>query len=136
MRMSIVFKGAPLTVEGEYSEEHGFEIDAVLAGGVNITELMDAGQLLTAIEDAVERQIKDDADEARISRQSNQSKGSGYEHHQRRFRGPHQGSAGHQAEFLQSVSAARHCIRAHPPREAATRAGMAGHPEGLCACTP
>lgn len=67
MQVSVVFEGVPLTVEGEYSE-HGFDVGAVLVGGVNITELMEAGRLLTAIEDAVERQIKDDADEARISR--------------------------------------------------------------------
>lgn len=66
MQVSVVFEGVPLTVEGEYSE-HGFDVGAVLVGGVNITELMEAGRLLTAIEDAVERQLRYDSDEWSLS---------------------------------------------------------------------
>lgn len=66
MQIKIVFEGSALTVEGEYSE-HGFDVGAVLAGGVNITELMEAGRLLTAIEDAVERQLRYDSDEWSLS---------------------------------------------------------------------
>ena len=66
MKIEIVFEGARLTVEGEWSE-YGFDAGAILAGGVNITELMEAGRLITAIEDAAERQIKYDSDEWSLS---------------------------------------------------------------------